>query len=293
VYTDYYGRKWYKGNLHTHTALSDGALSYEQVVARYRHAGYDFLAVTDHWIASRPEESPDFLLLSGCEYSFYYTSKYRNVKRTSCIHINGTGFAEPPHIKPHPELTPREVVDAIHKTDGLAVFNHPIWSRNTVDDLWTAEGYDGVEIYNSFVDWNFLKLGYAGEFVDQLAFGRRMLPVFAADDSHSFNGEEFNAFIMVQAEDLTRKDILKAIREHKFFASQRPWVQAVLDGNIVRVECTPVSHIRLLTNLPSELAFGGQRMTGARFSLPDEAYYYRVEVTDENGKSAWISPTLR
>ena len=40
--------KWYKGNLHTHTTESDGALDPAEVVRRYREAQYDFLALTDH-----------------------------------------------------------------------------------------------------------------------------------------------------------------------------------------------------------------------------------------------------
>ena len=40
---------WYKGSLHLHTTRSDGALELPQVAARYRDAGYDFIAVTDHW----------------------------------------------------------------------------------------------------------------------------------------------------------------------------------------------------------------------------------------------------
>jgi hypothetical protein len=37
-----------KGNLHAHTTFSDGRLPIDQVVARYRELGYDFLAITDH-----------------------------------------------------------------------------------------------------------------------------------------------------------------------------------------------------------------------------------------------------
>ena len=36
------GRFW-RGNLHTHSNLSDGALAPEQVIAAYRGAGYDFM----------------------------------------------------------------------------------------------------------------------------------------------------------------------------------------------------------------------------------------------------------
>ena len=37
-----------KGNLHTHTTFSDGRLPIDEVIARYRELGYDFLAITDH-----------------------------------------------------------------------------------------------------------------------------------------------------------------------------------------------------------------------------------------------------
>ena len=45
------GRFW-RGNLHTHSNQSDGALPPEQVARLYQEAGYDFVAITDHF---RPE----------------------------------------------------------------------------------------------------------------------------------------------------------------------------------------------------------------------------------------------
>ena len=39
-----------KGNLHTHSTRSDGAKSPEQVCDLYKDAGYDFLALTDHFL---------------------------------------------------------------------------------------------------------------------------------------------------------------------------------------------------------------------------------------------------
>jgi hypothetical protein len=37
-----------KGNLHAHSTFSDGHYAVEDVIARYRELGYDFLAITDH-----------------------------------------------------------------------------------------------------------------------------------------------------------------------------------------------------------------------------------------------------
>src|SRR5215813_411342 len=67
--------RFYRGNLHTHSNRSDGALAPEAVVAAYRDRGYDFLALTDHFLAgygfpitdTRALRSPDFTTLLGAE----------------------------------------------------------------------------------------------------------------------------------------------------------------------------------------------------------------------------------
>ncbi|HRF95867.1 MAG TPA: hypothetical protein PLZ51_11760, partial [Aggregatilineales bacterium] len=42
--------RFYKGNLHTHSTVSDGALSPEAVCDVYKKLGYDFLSLTDHFM---------------------------------------------------------------------------------------------------------------------------------------------------------------------------------------------------------------------------------------------------
>mgnify|MGYP000789433803 FL=1 len=76
--TDQFGKKWYKGNLHTHSTNSDGRLSPEEVIKLYREEGYDFLALTDHWFMGEERQEENFLLLSGAEY---------DVGNLSLIHI--------------------------------------------------------------------------------------------------------------------------------------------------------------------------------------------------------------
>jgi histidinol phosphatase-like PHP family hydrolase len=43
--------RFLKGNIHTHSNRSDGAIDPADVCRRYREAGYDFLALTDHFLA--------------------------------------------------------------------------------------------------------------------------------------------------------------------------------------------------------------------------------------------------
>lgn len=47
--------QWYRGNTHTHTFWSDGKEFPETVAARYKEAGYHFLALSDHNVVSRGE----------------------------------------------------------------------------------------------------------------------------------------------------------------------------------------------------------------------------------------------
>jgi len=297
MYIDYYGKKWFKGNLHTHTTESDGALSPEETVERYRYAGYDFLAITDHFMPgiyesiSETMENPEFLVLSGVEYGTNCENRNNDNKHSRLIHINGIGFTAPPEYSP--DFSAQEIVDAIHQKDGIAIFDHPVWSRNLPEDVLTAEGYDGLEIYNSAAS----AAADSSVVVDMLAYHGLLIPVVAADDTHFFTGEEFGGFIMVQADSLNRNDILHAIREKRFFASRGPWVQARIEGNFIHVECTPVCNIKLYSNMCGVMSVTtGQKLTGAKFDMtkiwwmPAGAYYFRVEVIDKDGKSAWTNP---
>ena len=40
MFTDAFGKTWYKGNLHTHTTNSDGAYTPEETIALYKSKGH-------------------------------------------------------------------------------------------------------------------------------------------------------------------------------------------------------------------------------------------------------------
>src|SRR5262245_29930848 len=72
-----------KGNLHAHRTFSDGRLSVEAVVTRYRDLGYDFLAITDHeeliqpdyWM-SLPASDDRLIILPGVELDYRPLSQH-------------------------------------------------------------------------------------------------------------------------------------------------------------------------------------------------------------------------
>jgi hypothetical protein len=291
MYIDIFGRRWYKGNLHAHTALSDGQLKFDEVVSRYRYLGYDFLSITDHWVTSAANDSGDLLLLSGCEYDANWIEESGGVRREVVIHINGIGFTAPPRIEKSAALRGQHIIDGINAAGGIAIFNHPEWSRNLVSDIQGLRGLAGMEIYNSVCAFYGNNYGYSGFHTDQLALQGVTMPCFAADDAHNYLGEEGKSFIMVEAESLTEKGIMAALREGRFFASQGPWVNVEAEGRKLRITTTPAMEIKIYSNKCGGKVFRtGQRATGAEYELPQGAYYYRVEVIDEKGNWAWTSP---
>ena len=67
--------RFFRGNLHTHSTRSDGALEPAEVCRRYRDEGYDFLALTDHFVGvynypivdTRAFRAPGFTTILGAE----------------------------------------------------------------------------------------------------------------------------------------------------------------------------------------------------------------------------------
>ena len=67
--------RFFKGNLHTHSTASDAVRDPEDVCGLYREAGYDFLALTDHFLPkfgfpitdTRPFRTNAFTTVLGAE----------------------------------------------------------------------------------------------------------------------------------------------------------------------------------------------------------------------------------
>ena len=74
--------RFYKGNIHTHSNLSDGRLFPEGVCEAYIDRGYDFISITDHFLGmfnyplTRIKSNfKDFCTIPGAEL---HTSKMKN-----------------------------------------------------------------------------------------------------------------------------------------------------------------------------------------------------------------------
>lgn len=289
MYTDASGKKWFKGNIHTHTTRSDGRRSPEDSAALYRANGYDFLSFTDHWRVSDTTVTEDgLLLLSGCEYD-----TGRNV-RDGIFHITSLGCTETPRLEHGADA--RSIVNEIHRCGGIANLAHPAWSLNTCEQLLPVIdgkvvplfGADVTEIYNSVSGLPRNCRPYSGIVIDQLAAREVYPPLVATDDTHWYESEACMSYIMVQAEECSREAILSAIREGRFYATQSPTLEITRDGNVINVVCSPVESIVYYTDIVwcGHRADVGHGLTSSTFRFESESFV-RIEVTDASGRTAW------
>ena len=289
MYTDSQGRKWFKGNLHTHTTRSDGRMDPADSIALYRKNGYDFLALTDHWKVSETEVTEDgLLLLSGCEYDVG-----GNV-RDGIFHITSFGCTETPVCDR--SMSAADIVNEIHRCGGLANLAHPAWSMNTCEQLLPEIGgevkplfgADVTEIYNSVSGLPRNCRPYSGIVLDLMAARGYFTSPVATDDTHWYEGEVCLSYIMVQAEECTREAILDAIRAGRFYATQGPVIEVTKDGDTVHVTCSPAESVVYFTDTAwcGHRADVGHGLTESSFRMTNETFV-RVEVTDADGKTAW------
>ncbi len=140
--------RFFKGNLHTHSTRSDGGLPPEEVIAAYRAHGYDFLALTDHFL-----EKYDFPIVD--------TMSYRDEQFTTILGAELHGpiieSGDPWHIvavglpldfaPPTPDETGPAIAARARAAGAFIGMAHPAWYALTLDDALTLDAAHAVEIY--------------------------------------------------------------------------------------------------------------------------------------------------
>ena len=274
---------YYKLGLHIHTDRSDGKRSPEQVIELYRQNGYDAIALTDHWKCSENGWAGDMLLLAGAEYN-----KKAHDAIEGVFHILGFGMQEDPQLERDTPAQP--AIDAIREKGGIAVLAHPAWSMNTLEQAKSLRGIEATEIYNAVSESHQSVRAYSPHFVENCANAGLYYRVLATDDAHYYEGDDAcMGWVMAKMEDLSRENVLKAIRAGDFYATQGPELYVKREGDRVTVECSPCSYIAVMTNLTwsADRVARGENLTCHSYTLRQEDRWFRVEIRDKDGRYAW------
>jgi len=304
--------KFYKGNLHCHSNLSDGRLTPEELKALYKGNGYSFLAITDHEHFNNNSylDDEDFITITSAEYSikqFPEQSTLKNFNMKVC-HLNFYAKEQSndysfcySSVADHythgrrinkseetPHIYSKEGINALikegEKNGFFACYNHPRWSLENYGDYGEYEGLWGVEVYNHSCGTGGL-YDYDINVVDDFLRDGKKVFVSCGDDNHNKKEDSFGAFVMADVKEFSYKGIIDALLNGNFYASQKPLIHkiSVKDSKVI-VDCTDARQICYST-------FGRRAASvfdtnHAEFEIKDSDIYFRIDVVDKEGYRA-------
>lgn len=290
------GRFW-RGNLHTHSNLSDGHRAPDQVCAFYARNGYDFISLTEHFLErydwpivdTRPYRTDAFTTIIGAE--LHPMQDRMELGRE--WHILAVGlpfdFAPSPLEETGPELAQRALAAGAYVAAA-----HPMWYLMTDRDVQALGPVHAVEIYTAGChdDNDSADSTYMLDLV--LEQGMRVTAC-ATDDAHFVPNTHDRAagWVMVKSETLDPDALLGALKSGDYYSSTGPVIHdmQVEPGKTITVHCSPAERVFLIGARAKYQAVGEQGATEAAFDLSDwPSPWARVVVRDAAGKKAWTNP---
>lgn len=294
-----------KGNIHTHTTLSDGDRPPHDVYAWYRDHGYAFVAVTDHNSLTDPavyrllERKKRFVMLTGEEVTLRGAGKQVHINAICTRHtIGGKSFD-----------TQREAlawgVREVLAQGGVALVNHPNWDwALTADDLPAARGAQLLEIASGHPHvherGDETHLSHEAIWDAALTAGEGFAGV-AVDDAHAYAprapenaARPGRAWIQVFAAEPTRAVLCEALARGRLYASTGVTLKriSVREDSYAVYPADRAAKVEFIGKGGAVLQAGKAGEDGsARYELRGGEGYVRARVTNADGKRAWTQPS--
>lgn len=274
--------QFYKVNMHSHTNLSDGKQTPEEIKEAYKAHGYAAVAFTEHeGLFDLSHLSDDeFIAITSYEYSFgnatqvpfsFYEGGPIVFDHNEQVHLNF--YAKDPHNKKMVCYNPKrvwgntkeyldqfewvgtpdyervftiecmnEVIKTARENGFLVSYNHPTWSLNAYPTYSRFENLSAFEIANGGANIA-SDMDYAPYVYDQMArTGQRMICV-AGDDNHN-TGAFFKAWTVIKADRLGYAELIDGLEQGNCYASMGPEIYDlyVEDGKVT-VKCSDAAGI--------------------------------------------------
>ena len=263
--------RYFKANLHTHSTISDGKLTREEVKEAYKALGYQILCLTDHnTIANHSDmNEPDFLMLTGVEININapdYGAVGGQTYHLNLIAKNPTNLWSPakvfrrfPAAAEYEDKMQCEEMDLQYNTDSvnamiakanekgfLVMYNHPSWSCQSYPDYAPLKGLWAMEVRNS----ECCLLGHNENnfrvYRDLLMLGNKIFPL-GTDDMHKPRALG-QSWIMVGAKELRYNSVIEALENGDFYMSCGPEITSLcVEGNVLKITCSDAQRINVET----------------------------------------------
>jgi hypothetical protein len=292
---------WLKCALHAHTTNSDGELAPDLLGRHYEWAGFDVLAITDHWVRTVEESTERLLVIPGTELNAQAGGPEHDA------HVVALGIDADP-VPPADRFAPLEDVTAwILEHGGVPYLAHTHWSGLRAEQFEGCEGLLGIEVFNAGCQLETGR-GDAGLHWDEVLDGGRRLYALATDDSHHPGYDSGFAWVWARSAERSQEAVLEALRTGSFYSSCGPVIHSLeLEPGFVTVGCSPVASVTLLSGPRHGSRANAGRLgyprgaqvlerdstgaiTAVRLERPRYAPYGRVELADAAGNKAWTNP---
>ncbi|MDD2522240.1 MAG: CehA/McbA family metallohydrolase [Anaerolineaceae bacterium] len=282
-------RRWFKGDLHTHTLASDGQLTLDHLARHARTHGLDFIAVTDH---NQPVKRASFpkieglTIIPGLEWTHYKG------------HSNFLGI-EDPYTGSFFANTEEEALDKFRqarKNGALISINHPLESDFGFHFDLEKIPYDLIEVWNGPMrPRNIETIAWWDQ---MLKAGKRQVAVCGSDYHEDTVFQRLaNPTMNVFAWSASEKDLLEAIESgHSYFTYSptdlhidlnvndatygviKPWREGLM-ADIQAFALEAGDQIRLIDQDGQRVLFNSPQRGDWQSSLPVEKRgYIRLEV---------------
>jgi hypothetical protein len=307
------GGPFFKGNLHTHSTLSDGRLSPGEVCRRYREAGYDFLCLSDHFVGlygypiadTREFRTNRFTTLLGAEV---HVSAMANGEIWHVLAVGLPQDFRPPHAPDFAPAAGAESAAALaarcREAGAFVAVVHPQWSGLTLADARTIEAAHAVEVYNHGCHVESDR-GDGTAMLDLLLSEGRRLTAIATDDAHFSGPDHFGGWVMVRAEANEPEALLAALKAGRFYSSQGPELRGLTVGEEwIEVACSPAERVIAVgAGSAATVAYredfvgraegpGGTDMARLPRARLKGSPWLRVVAVDAEGRRAWSNPVF-
>jgi hypothetical protein len=291
--------EWLRCALHAHTTRSDGELAPDALAAHYARAGYDVLAITDHW--KRTDARADGLLVVASTELNCVLPEGRDG------HVLGFGVeAEPAELGAEYAGLER-TAEWIEQHGGVAYLAHPYWTGVVPGNLELPANVRGIEVYNGGCELE-VGRGLSSVHWDELLEAGTRCFAIASDDSHHPGFDSDLAWTWLRVAERSREAVLDALREGRFYSSAGPVIHGVeVDGDALEIRCSPCRSVFLVARRERGAAVHAGRLpychkgrvlehtddgsiTRARLDLQSDFEYARVEIVDAERRMAWTNP---
>lgn len=223
--------KFYRGNLHTHSTGSDGVLSPQEVCRRYQAEGYDFIALTDHFVGLFNYPITDTTAFRNADFSTIFGAELHTgeMQNGNLWHILAVGlpadFSPPnaPDFRAHKGTeSGADIAQRARDAGAFVAIAHPHWSAMSEADASSITAAHAVEIYNHgcVVD-NDRGEGFVT--LEHLLNSGRKLNLIVTDDAHFNTPDFFGGWVMVKASQNSPDALLAALIAGEYYSSTTVW----------------------------------------------------------------------